>query len=101
LKIALFALRQDNFLNNYRIITSNLGTFDIGSVMPVINPPEAAILGLGNIVEKVVVHDGKIAQRAVVILSLTFDHWLVDGAPAAIFLQTIRQLFEKPAQLEE
>jgi len=80
---------------------TNLGTFDIDGFTPIINPPEAAILGVGRIVEKVVVHDGKIAQRAMMTLSLTFDHRLVDGAPAAVFLQTIKQLLEEPAQLEE
>ena len=79
---------------------TNLGTYDIDGFTPIINPPEAAILGIGRIVEKVVVYRGKIAQRAMMTLSLTFDHRLVDGAPAAEFLQTIKQLLETPAQLE-
>jgi len=80
---------------------TNLGTYDIDGFTPIINPPEAAILGIGRIVEKVVVHQGKIAQRAMMTLSLTFDHRLVDGAPAAAFLQTIKQLLEEPAELED
>ncbi|NMC79663.1 MAG: 2-oxo acid dehydrogenase subunit E2, partial [Chloroflexi bacterium] len=53
---------------------TNLGTYDIDGFTPIINPPEAAILGVGRIVEKVVVHNGKIAQRAMLTLSLTIDH---------------------------
>jgi len=80
---------------------TNLGTYDIDGFTPIINPPEAAILGIGRIVEKVVVHQGKVAQRAMMTLSLTFDHRLVDGAPAAAFLQTIKQLLEEPTELED
>ncbi|MBI1880560.1 MAG: 2-oxo acid dehydrogenase subunit E2 [Chloroflexi bacterium] len=79
---------------------TNLGNYDIDAFTPIINPPEAAILGVGRIVEKVVIYQGKIAQRAMITLSLTFDHRLVDGAPAAAFLQTIKQLLEAPAQLK-
>lgn len=80
---------------------TNLGTYDIDGFTPIINPPEAAILGVGRIVEKVVVYRGKIAQRAMMTLSLTFDHRLVDGAPAAAFLQTIKQLLEEATPLEQ
>lgn len=78
---------------------TNLGNYDIDAFTPIINPPEAAILGVGRIVEKVVIHQGKIAQRAMLTLSLTFDHRLVDGAPAAAFLQTVKRLLEAPEQL--
>ncbi len=80
---------------------TNLGAYGIDGFTPIINPPEAAILGVGRIVEKVVVYQGKIAQRAMMVLSLTFDHRLVDGAPAAAFLQTITQLLAEPAPLEK
>jgi pyruvate dehydrogenase E2 component (dihydrolipoamide acetyltransferase) len=79
---------------------TNLGNYDIDAFTPIINPPEAAILGVGRIIEKVVIYQGKIAQRAMITLSLTFDHRLVDGAPAAAFLQTIQQLLEAPDQLK-
>lgn len=78
---------------------TNLGSYDIDAFTPIINPPEAAILGVGRIVEKVVIYQGKIAQRAMITLSLTFDHRLVDGAPAAAFLQMIKRLLEAPTQL--
>ena len=79
---------------------TNLGTYDIDGFTPIINPPEIAILGVGRIVEKVVVHQGKIAQRGMMTLSLSFDHRVVDGAPAAAFLQTIKQNLEQPAVLD-
>jgi pyruvate dehydrogenase E2 component (dihydrolipoamide acetyltransferase) len=50
-------------------------------------------------VEKVVIYQGKISQRAMMTLSLTFDHRLVDGAPASAFLQSIKQLLESPGRL--
>ncbi len=78
---------------------TNLGMFDIDAFTPIVNPPEAAILGVGRIVDKVVIRAGKVAQRAMMTLSLSFDHRLVDGAPAAAFLQTVKQLLEEPARL--
>lgn len=53
------------------------------------NPPQCAILGVGRIVEKPLVVDGEVQVRPVMWLSLTFDHRLVDGAPAARFLQAL------------
>ncbi len=64
---------------------------------PIINPPEMAILGVGKISEKLVVHDGKVAQRWMMTLSLTFDHRLVDGAPAARFMQSIASKLDELA----
>lgn len=75
---------------------TNLGNYEIDAFTPIINPPEAAILGVGRVVEKVTIHQGKIAQRAMLTLSLTFDHRLVDGAPAAAFLQAVKRLLEAP-----
>ena len=79
---------------------TNLGGFDIDGFTPIINPPEIAILGVGRIVEKLVIHQAKVAQRSTMTLSLTFDHRLVDGALAAAFLQTIKRLLEVPEKLE-
>ncbi len=75
---------------------TNLGPYDIDAFTPVINLPEAAILGVGRIVPKVVARDGQMVIRQMVTLSLAFDHRLVDGAPAARFLQYIKQLVEEP-----
>jgi pyruvate dehydrogenase E2 component (dihydrolipoamide acetyltransferase) len=75
---------------------TNLGMYDIDAFTPIINLPEAAILGVGRIQPKPVVRDGNIVARDMWTLSLTFDHRLVDGAPAARFLQHIKQLIENP-----
>lgn len=75
---------------------TNLGMYDIDAFTPIINLPEAAILGVGRIQPKPVVRDGTIVARDMWTLSLTFDHRLVDGAPAARFLHRIKQLVENP-----
>lgn len=78
---------------------SNLGMYEIDAFTPIINLPECAILGVGRIVPKVIVTDAEAEQTAIrqmLFLSLTFDHRLVDGAPAARFLQRIKQFIENP-----
>jgi pyruvate dehydrogenase E2 component (dihydrolipoamide acetyltransferase) len=75
---------------------TNLGMYDIDAFTPIINLPEAAILGAGRIQAKAVVLEGEIVARQMWTLSLAFDHRLVDGAPAARFLQRIKQLVENP-----
>jgi pyruvate dehydrogenase E2 component (dihydrolipoamide acetyltransferase) len=75
---------------------TNLGMYDVDAFTPVINLPEAAILGVGRIQAKPVVREGQVVVRQMLTLSLVFDHRLVDGAPAARFLQRIKQLVENP-----
>ena len=78
---------------------TNLGAYEIDAFTPIINVPECAILGVGRIVARQVVTDaeaGTLAIRHMAVLSLTFDHRLVDGAPAARFLQTLKRFVEKP-----
>jgi pyruvate dehydrogenase E2 component (dihydrolipoamide acetyltransferase) len=78
---------------------TNLGMYEIDAFTPIINLPECAVLGIGRIVPKQVVIDAeteRVAIRRMLFLSLTFDHRLVDGAPAARFLQRIKQLVEQP-----
>lgn len=75
---------------------TNLGPYEVDAFTPVINLPEAAILGVGRIAPKAVVRDGQIVARSMLTLSLVFDHRLVDGAPAARFLQAIKNLIEEP-----
>jgi pyruvate dehydrogenase E2 component (dihydrolipoamide acetyltransferase) len=75
---------------------TNLGMYDVDAFTPVINLPEAAILGMGRIAPKVVAYKGEIAIRQMMTLSLVFDHRLTDGAPAARFLQAIKQMVEEP-----
>ena len=77
---------------------TNLGAFGIDSFTPVINYPEAAILGLGAIrKEPVFLDDGKVVAQLQLALSLTFDHRIVDGAPAARFLQALVSAIVNPS----
>jgi pyruvate dehydrogenase E2 component (dihydrolipoamide acetyltransferase) len=78
---------------------SNLGMYGIDAFTPIINPPESAILGVGRINEKLVRVPRGAEWRHVMTLSLTFDHRVVDGAPAAAFLQTIGKHLENPVEL--
>lgn len=78
---------------------TNLGSYGIDGFTPIINSPEVAILGVGRIVEKPVIYQGEIARRSSMVLSLTIDHRIVDGAPAAGFLQSLRDLLENPYRL--
>ena len=75
---------------------SNLGMYGIELFTPIVNPPEAAILGVGTIVEKPVVREGQVVVRPRMALCLSADHRVVDGAPAAQFLRRVRQLLEMP-----
>jgi pyruvate dehydrogenase E2 component (dihydrolipoamide acetyltransferase) len=75
---------------------TNLGGYGIDGFTPIINPPEAAILGVGRIVEKPAAYRGAVALRQMMVLSLTFDHRIVDGAPAAEFLHTVAEMLEMP-----
>ncbi|MDA8219950.1 MAG: 2-oxo acid dehydrogenase subunit E2 [Dehalococcoidales bacterium] len=77
---------------------TNLGPFDIRAFTPILNLPECAILGVGRVALRPVVDDSgeRIVPRHTVTLSLTFDHRVVDGAPAARFLQSIKQYIEEP-----
>lgn len=78
---------------------TNLGALDVDGFTPIINPPQAAILGIGRIIDKPVARDGAVVVRPMVTLSLSFDHRIVDGAPAARFLQRVKQLVERPMAL--
>jgi len=72
---------------------TNLGTFGVDVFTPILNPGEVGILGVGRIVEKPAIYRGEIARRSMLALSLTFDHRVIDGAPAAAFLQTVIDVF--------
>ena len=78
---------------------TNLGMYGVETFTPIINLPECAILGIGRITQKPAVWQGGIAVRSMMHLSLSFDHRLVDGAPAARFLGTVKELLERPYRL--
>jgi len=78
---------------------TNLGMYGVDTFTPIINPPETAILGVGRLTEKPVVENKKIVIKLLMNLSLSFDHRVVDGAPAAQFLRKIKEILENPKVL--
>ena len=92
-KIELHELRGSTFsITNYGSIGGHFG-------IPIINYPEAGILGLGRIVEKPIVEDGEIVIKKILPLSLSYDHRTIDGASGARLLNTIRDLLSDPQML--
>jgi pyruvate dehydrogenase E2 component (dihydrolipoamide acetyltransferase) len=88
-------IRSDEMQGGTFTIT-NLGAFGIETFTPIINPPECAVLGVGRIAREPVMRGDQVVARERMGLSLTFDHRIVDGAPAARFLQTLVRLIENP-----
>jgi pyruvate dehydrogenase E2 component (dihydrolipoamide acetyltransferase) len=78
---------------------TNLGMYGVDFFTPIINPPEAAILGVGRIVEKPTALDGKIEIVPVITLTLSYDHRIVDGAPAADFLRKVKEIVEEAPEI--
>jgi pyruvate dehydrogenase E2 component (dihydrolipoamide acetyltransferase) len=75
---------------------TNLGAFGIDTFDPIIVPLQSCILGVGRIADKAVVVDKQVVIRKMMSLSLSFDHRVLDGAPAARFLQRLREILETP-----
>ena len=78
---------------------SNLGMYDIESFTAIINKPETGILAVGKMEKKPAVRNDELVIRPLMQLSLTYDHRIVDGAPAALFLRRIKELLENPGLL--
>jgi len=78
---------------------TNLGAYDVESFAPVINPPQCAILGLGRVAYKPFAVGDRISARPTTLLTLVFDHRIVDGVPAAKFLQTLKGILEDAESL--
>ena len=88
-------LLPDDYTGGTFTVT-NLGMFDIDEFTAIINPPESAILAVGKISKEPVVEDDSIVIKPIMTLSLTYDHRVIDGAPAAQFLQRVKQLLQNP-----
>ena len=88
-------MRPDELQGGTFTIT-NLGMYGIDAFTPIIALPQCAILGVGRIQARPAVVDDQIVPRKLVALSLTFDHRVVDGGPAARFLNTVREFVEEP-----
>jgi pyruvate dehydrogenase E2 component (dihydrolipoamide acetyltransferase) len=79
---------------------TNLGGYGVELFVPVINPPQCAILGFGRTSEKPVVIEKQVRVASITTLSLVFDHRIVDGVPAAQYLQRVKELLEDPKKLD-
>ena len=75
---------------------SNLGMFGVESFVAIINPPQCAILAVGQVAPRVIAHDDGIAVRPIMTMSLSADHRVVDGAIGARFLQEVKRQLETP-----
>jgi pyruvate dehydrogenase E2 component (dihydrolipoamide acetyltransferase) len=78
---------------------TNLGMLGVHTFIPIINPPQAAILGVGAIEDRPVIVEGGIVARSRLNLSLVYDHRIINGAEAARFLQTMKRILEAPSTL--
>lgn len=78
---------------------TNLGAYDVESFAPVINPPQCAILGLGRIAYKPFANGNQVSARPSTLLTLVFDHRIIDGVPAAKFLRDVKRNLEEPEDL--
>ena len=78
---------------------TNGGTFGSMLSTPILNPPQSAILGMHNIVERPVAENGQVVIRPVMYLALTYDHRIIDGREAVGFLVAIKNALEDPARL--
>ena len=95
------ALTPDDLTGGTFTVTS-LGMFGVDVFTPIINPPQAAILGVGRIFERPVFASEtgtEIERRSFLTLSLTIDHRILDGAPGAEFLRSVTGILERPSQL--
>ncbi len=93
-------LEKEDFSGGTFTVT-NLGMYGVEFFTPIINPPEAAILGVGKITKKPVADGEEVKIKPMMTLSLSFDHRIVDGAPAAEFLQKIKEILENPTLLQK
>jgi 2-oxoglutarate dehydrogenase E2 component (dihydrolipoamide succinyltransferase) len=78
---------------------SNGGVFGSMLSTPIINPPQSAILGMHNIVERPIAVNGKVEIRPVMYLALSYDHRIIDGRESVGFLVAIKEALENPAEI--
>ncbi len=97
------AIRKGKLLSNAigTFTVSNLGMHAVDMFLPIINPPECAILALGQAVEKPAVVDGELCIRHIMTATLACDHRAVDGTVAARFLESVKHYLEVPTRFEE
>jgi len=91
-------LKQDE-LTGATFTVSNLGMYGVKEFSAIINPPEVGILAVSAAEKRAVVRDNQVVPRTTMNVTLSADHRAVDGATAAEFLRTLRQLLEEPGMM--
>jgi pyruvate dehydrogenase E2 component (dihydrolipoamide acetyltransferase) len=91
-------LKSDDVQGGTFTVTS-LGPLGVDFFTPILNAPQVAILGVGRVFARLVLHNGRVDERQMLYLNLSFDHQAIDGAPAARFLQSVKRCLELPARL--
>jgi pyruvate dehydrogenase E2 component (dihydrolipoamide acetyltransferase) len=86
-------------LNDGTFTVSNLGMYGVETLVAIIQPGQAAILGVGNVEERAVVREGQVVARSIMTIALSADHRVTDGAEGAQFIAAIKRLLENPARL--
>ena len=66
---------------------------------PILNPPQSAVLGMHNIIQRPIVVDGKVEVRPIMYLALSYDHRIIDGKEAVSFLKIVKESLEQPKRL--
>ena len=66
---------------------------------PILNPPQSAVLGMHNIIERPIVEDGEVKVRPIMYLALSYDHRIIDGKEAVSFLKIVKDCLEQPKRL--
>ncbi len=87
---------QQEDLEGGTFTISNLGMYGVDQFVAVLNPPQAAILAVGAVMEKPVARGGEVVVRPMLTLTATFDHRTVDGADGARFLADVKAFLEEP-----
>jgi 2-oxoglutarate dehydrogenase E2 component (dihydrolipoamide succinyltransferase) len=78
---------------------TNGGVFGSMLSTPILNPPQSAILGMHNVVERPVAINGKVEIRPIMYVALSYDHRIIDGRESVGFLVRVKQLLEDPTQM--
>ena len=89
------SLRPDEYSGSTFTVT-NMGSLGIQEFTPIINQPNAAIMGIGCLNDELALVDGQVVSKKYLMLSLTFDHRIIDGADAAVFQGFVKDLLENP-----
>ena len=100
-KLALAVKARDNKLSIEEMTggtftISNGGVFGSMLSTPIINPPQSAILGMHNIIERPIAEKGQVVIRPMMYVALSYDHRIIDGRESVGFLVTVKQLLENP-----